>query len=92
MARNRLVRLTVSLLALTLLSTPSLAGGLYPEADPDYAYRSAYLNWAVLEVSGRMAPIAITNQPCFGYYGSRIVVFPCPGAFVAGPAVISRRY
>jgi hypothetical protein len=46
--------------------------------------RSPYVKWmAETQVNGIGAPIAIANKPCFVYQGSRLVVYPCPGAYVA---------
>jgi len=90
MVRNRLVRVAVSLLALTYLSTPSRANNLgVVEEVSDLPYRSAYLNWmAQTELSGLAAPVAITNQPCFVYNGPHLLVLPCPGTVTYASTVI----
>ena len=68
------------------LSTLSRADGL--EDEFQLTSRSAYLRWmAETELSGRGAPLAIANQPCIAYDGSRIVVFPCPGTLTFADTV-----
>jgi hypothetical protein len=85
MVRNRSVRVAVCLLAMTWVSTASRASSLADEYyDSDLANQSAFLRWmAGTELSGRAAPLAIANRPCYVYEGSRLVVLPCPGTVVA---------
>lgn len=56
-------------------------------------YHSPYVDWmARTELGSLAAPIAISNQPCFGYSGPRVVIKPCPGAAVYAQAYGAEPY